>query len=96
MSETKVISKEKALELAPDYVSYIEGNFDSFDTVWERFKKIKKGDKVLTFREGKFIEAKVSVASYNDIRTLDGPFVRVSDGEYSWRVDGNRYCFPIG
>jgi hypothetical protein len=80
--------------MAPDYVSYADGNFDKFGAIWKAFQGLKVGQKVLTKSEDVFVIAKVS-----SIRPLpydaDGPCVRVSNGEYSWRVDGCDYAYPI-
>jgi len=30
-----------------------------------------------------------------DYRAIDGPLVRLGNGEYTWRVDGSNLAFPI-
>lgn len=96
-----VISREEAIRLAPDYVDFIEGNFDKFNVVNEAFERLRKGDKVLSFwgtgirPEGQFVLAKVTSVNHTDYRAIDGPVIRVGNGEYTWRVDGDRYAFPV-
>jgi len=90
-----IISREEAEAISSDYVSFVEGDFDAYDKVNEEFEKLKRGQTVITYDEGKFIKAKVSSIDQYSIRAIDGPVVRVSNGEYSWRVDGNKYAYPI-
>lgn len=89
------IERNEALDLAPDYVNFIEGNFDLFNVVENKFQSLKKGQICLSYRDDCYVKCKVSLISRNDPRAMDGPLVRVSDGEYSWRVDGCRYAYPI-
>jgi hypothetical protein len=89
-----VISREEAVKAAPDYVAFVEGDFDKFDKVSKAFGRLRKGQSVITFTHGQFVIAKVSSISHDDIRAVDGPVVRVTNGEYSWRVDGNGYAYP--
>ena len=88
------ISRDEAFNLAPDYVKFVEGDFSFFRSVENEFVKLKKGQKVISYIDGNFVLCKVSVVSHGDIRAMDGPFVRVSNGEYSWRVDGSGYAYP--
>ena len=96
-----VISREEALKIDPKYVEYAEGNFDHFQYVWNQTKKLKKNQKVLTYQKDYendtviFVLAKISLLNHNDFRAVDGPLIRVSNGEYSWRVDGSGYAVPI-
>lgn len=90
-----VISKQEAIQLAPDYVEFVEGNFDKYEAVEKEFSKLRVGQKVLTYDDGVYVIAKVSKVDHNDPRAVDGPIVRVSNGEYSWRVDGDRYAYPL-
>ncbi len=89
------IERDEALKLAPDYVRFIEGDFNLFEAVETKFQKLKKGQDCLTYRDNHFIKCRVSQVSHNDPKALDGPLVRVSDNEYSWRVDGDKYAYPI-
>ena len=89
------IKRAEAFKLAPDYVRFIEGDFDLFEAVETKFQKLKRGQACLTYRDNNFIKCKVSQVSHNDPRALDGPLVRVADHEGSWRVDGDKYAYPI-
>ena len=91
----KIITLPEAIKISPDYVSFINGDWDKFNSVLRVFEKLKKGQKVLTFSDNKFVIAKVSSVNTKDIRAVDEAIVRVSNGEYSWRVDGDKYAWPI-
>jgi hypothetical protein len=82
------------VKLAPDYVAYVEGNYDKlFNSVMPKFEKLRVAQKVVTYSDGVYVIAKVaSIREWHP--EADGPMVRVSNGEYSWRVDGNRYAYP--
>jgi hypothetical protein len=83
------------MKLSPVYVAFAEGDLDKFDAMDKKFSKLEKGDKVLTHSDNVFVIATVSSVNHNDPRAVDGPIVRVSNGEYSWRVDGNGYAYPV-
>lgn len=89
-----IISRADALKISKDYVAYAEGNIDKWDTIITPFNALKVGQNVVTFTNGQFVLAKVSSINHKDFRAVDGPVVRVSNGEYSWRVDGDKYAFP--
>ena len=93
-----VITKAEARKLAPDYVRYRELRGDkqmaAWDKVWARFQKLKRGQAVITYHDGVYVKALVTsirLANYD----ADGPVVRVGNGEWTWRVDGNEYAYPI-
>ena len=90
------ISREEALSVSKDYVAFVEGDFSKFHTVNEAFEKLRRGQAVITHWEGQFIRAKVSSINNTSYQAVmgDGPVVRVSNGEYSWRVDGSHYAYP--
>jgi len=96
-----VISRDEAMKLAPDYVRYAEheeGCWDIlFDKIMPLFEKLKRGQKVLTYEtlDEVYVVCKVSSINHNDIRAVDGPIVRVGNGEYTWRVDGDGYAYPL-
>ncbi len=90
-----LISREKALSISSDYVNFVEGNFDFFEVVDSAFVKLKKGQSAITYHNGNFFEVKVTNVDNKSYQAVDGPVIRVSNGEYSWRVDGNRYAYPI-
>lgn len=89
-----LITREQAVAISPDYVAFVEGDFDKFDAVNTAFEGLKRNQAVITYVDGQFVRAKVSSINHNDFRAIDGPIVRVGNGEYSWRVDGDRYAFP--
>jgi len=96
MNLTKnLISRSKALRVSPDYVAFVEGDFDAWGNVTDIFDALKRGQKVITYVEGKFVEAKVTMVDNKSFRAIDGPVIRVSNGEYSWRVDGDCWAYPI-
>lgn len=91
-----IVERDDALTLSSDYVAAVEGNYDIlFDKVLPEFEKLRKGQQVLTYIDGVFVKAKVSSINHNSPLAIDGPIVRVSNGEYSWRVDGDKYAIPI-
>ena len=93
-----VITREEAIALAPAYVKFIEDKTvmsESYPLVMAAFEKLKKGQKVVTFSEGIYVRAKVTSINSRSIRDIDGPVVRVGNDEYTWRVDGNHYAYPI-
>ena len=93
-----IISKEQAKSLAPDYVAFIEApasNFSAFDKIEQKFTALKKGQNAISYHDGQYVQVKISQVNHNDFRAVDGPIVRVSNGEFSWRVDGDKYAYPI-
>lgn len=93
-----LITRDEALQLAPDYVKAVEGKGD-FDTMMDKvlpkFEKLKKGQACITCEDGQFVKVKVSSVKRDCIQAVDGPVVRVGNGEYTWRVDGCDYAYPI-
>lgn len=89
-----IISRAEALAVSKDYVAFVEGDFDKFETVNSAFESLRRGQRVITYVDGQFVRAKVSSINHNDFRAIDGPVVRVSNGECSWRVDGDHYAYP--
>ena len=90
-----ILTREQAFQLAPDYVKYQEGDFDLWAKIMPVFDKLKRGDVVVTCREKVFLKARVTSINHNDMRAIDGPVVRVRTDEYSWRVDGCDYAYPL-
>lgn len=90
-----IVDRNEALKLAPDYVAFVEGDFNLFSKIEAKFGQLKKGQLCLTYRDKEFIKCEISSVSHNDPRALDGPLVRVSDEGWSWRVDGDKYAYPI-
>ena len=56
---------------------------------------MKRGQEALTFRDGRYMRCRVCYIERNSYRAVDGPVVRVTDGGYSWRVDGCSWAYPI-
>lgn len=89
-----IVDREHALTVSSDYVALVEGNFSKFRTVFEAFQTLRQGQKAITFVDGKFVMVKITSINHNDFRAVDGPVVRVGNGEYTWRVDGIKLCLP--
>jgi hypothetical protein len=89
-----VVNRMEAVRLAPDYVAFVNGNDSKFKAVDAKFSQLRVGQRVLTYSDGTFVIAKVSSIRIPNYEA-DGPVVRVSNGEYSWRVDGDRYAYPV-
>ena len=91
-----IISRDEAIAISPDYVKFIEGDYDIFqEKVLVAFEGLKRGQECITYIDGKFVRVKVTSMNYNDFRAVDGPIVRVGNGEYTWRVDGDKYAYPV-
>jgi hypothetical protein len=89
-----IISRKQALAISQDYVAFVEGNFGRFTIVLSQFNTLRHHQKAITYVDGQFVKVKVTSIRHNDIRAVDGPIVRVGNGEYTWRVDGDRFAFP--
>lgn len=91
-----IISRDEAVKLAPDYVAFCEGgDWGKFDVVDAACQNIKRGRKVVTCVEGVYVEAKVTSVKHDDFRAVDGPVIRVGNSEFTWRVDGDKWCYPV-
>lgn len=91
-----LITRGEAIKLSPDYVRYSETG-EPFEKMFESFNTLKRGDKVVTVESFlskplKFVLAKVSSVDRNSYQAEDGPVIRVTNGEFSWRVDGSGYA----
>ena len=87
-----IISRDEAIQISPDYVAFAEGQINAVSRILPRFDKLKRGQAVLTYHDGLFIRAKVSSIKPG----FEGEnVVRVTNGEWSWRVDGAKYAFPV-
>ena len=99
-----LIDRDEALAIDPSYVAFVEGDHTKTNHVLDAQLTLKKGQKVLTFhterytkgfkKVGTFVLAVVSKVSPPAHADADGPVVRVTNGEYSWRVDGCDYAVP--
>jgi hypothetical protein len=90
-----VITEADATKIAPDYVKFIKGDWDALTAVLKAFERIRRNQKAITYVDGQYVQVKVTSVNSNDWRAIDGPIVRVGNGEYTWRVDGDRYCWPV-
>jgi hypothetical protein len=88
-------------EIAPDYITAFDyedkGSSVAFLRVWEKFNALKRGRLVVTRgrnRKG-YIVAKVTSVKYDSWVEPEQPILRVTDGEYSWRVDGDAFAYPL-
>lgn len=88
------LTRDQVLEIAPDYVDYVEGE-DKWEIVDDKFRTMKKGDKGITFNDGVYKVIKIALIDPFHISAIDGPMVRVQDNTASWRVDGNRNAWPL-
>ena len=102
-----ILTREEVLKQAPAYVAFVEQhNFDSaivdpFFWDYEHTDKhgyptcqLKRGQAMITFVEDQYVSVKVSAVNQPH-HDADGPSVRVTNGEYSWRVDGDKYGVRI-
>jgi len=95
------IPKAQVEKIAPDYITAFDyANKESsaaFFRVWEKFNILKRGQLVLTKsrNERGYVIAKVTSVKYDSWIEPEQPILRVSDGEYSWRVDGDHFAYPI-
>ena len=90
-----VISRTAAIKISPDYVAFVEGDYEKWSIVNTQFEKVKKGQEAITFADGVFVKVKVTSVIYEDYRAVDGPIVRVGNDEYTWRVDGDKYAWIL-
>lgn len=99
-----VISKDEARRLAPDYVKYrdIMGSKGEFppefyklsEKVLEVCNGLKRGQSAVTCDDGVYVKVKVTSVT-RSWKNEDGPVVRVGNGEWTWRVDGCDYAWPL-
>lgn len=102
-----VITRDEAVAICPDYVAFVENhdlsdaildpfmwNYDKLDRHGYPTTGVKVGQQVITCMDGQFVRAKITSLKQPG-HEGDGPVVRVSNGEYSWRVDGDKYAFII-
>ena len=94
-----LISRDEAFKLAPDYVAWVEGSGEEqwarFDKIIASFEKLKRKQAVITCMKGQYVRCTVSSIDNTSFRAVDGPVVRVGNGEFSWRVDGCDYAYPV-
>lgn len=57
-----IVDRNEALKLAPDYVAFVEGDFNLFGKIEAKFEQLKKGQLCLTYRDKEFIKCKIIVS----------------------------------
>ena len=97
MNMTKgIIGRAEAERISPEYARFAaDGDRGAIGAVLHAFAGLRRGQRVVTHHGGQFVMARVTSVS-NDDRAVDGPIVRVGNGEFTWRVDGDCYAFPTG
>ena len=92
-----VITRDEAEKLAPDYVKAHEcQDFNLLLKFYEANQTLKRGQKVLVKHDTQYVICKVSSVNWNTPAAIDGPVIRVSNGEFTWRIDGVSNAAPIG
>ena len=102
-----VITRDEALKLCPDYVAFVEQhtlsdaildpfmwNYEQTDKHGQATSGVKVGQQAITCHDGQYVRVKVTSIQQAHHES-DGPTVRVSNGEYSWRVDGYKYAYLL-
>lgn len=102
-----VLTREEAIVICPDYVAFVEHytltdaildpfmwNYNKLDKHGYPTTGVKVGQNVITYLDGQYLRATITSLNHPNHED-DGPVVRVSNGEYSWRVDGDKYAFII-
>ena len=91
-----IIGRAEAERISPEYARFAaDGDRGALDAVLGPFAGLRRGQRVLTHHGGEFVLARVTSVNGDDWRAVDGPIVRVGNGEFTWRVDGDRYAFPV-
>jgi hypothetical protein len=97
-----VITREEALAICPAYVTFVDhkANCDACGAVLDNFQNPRKGQEAFTAYTGPdnitiFMRVTVTSVNHEAPGAIDGPIVRVSNGEYTWRVDGNDYAWLL-
>lgn len=109
-----LITREEAIALCPEYVAWVENmedptplglaldgtnaRWDIFEKITARMDKARKGDQGITYYDGQYVRVTVSSVKRDCIQAVDGPVVRVGNGEATWRCDGDKYVWlePAG
>lgn len=90
-----VITQEEAEKVSKDFVAFAtKSDYKALDRILPLFGTLKRGQEALVYEDGKFVKVKISSIRPPSHPEADGPTVRVTNGEYSWRVDGCGYAVP--
>jgi hypothetical protein len=82
-----LLTRDEAFALAPEYVNYVVNGMKTRQAAVTCYGAC--GSKTKQY-------LRVHVTSTKRTwQNEDGPVVRVSNGEFSWRVDGCDYAYPI-
>ncbi len=93
---SEVISRNKALLLAPDLVAHEEGHRPGLtEKLMEGMEKLKRGQKVVVAINNEYHICKVSSVKNGDWRNEDGAVIRVRDGDETYRIDGCYWAVAI-
>ncbi len=95
-----LLTRDEAFVLAPAYVNYVESKEigEDWDKVDVAMNTMKRGQACVTChgncgsKKGQYVRCKVSSTR---LGFESEPEIRVSNGEFSWRVDGCDLAFPI-
>jgi hypothetical protein len=91
----QLLSRAAATKLVPAYVKWIETRKDPWElAVLDAFDTLRVGRQAVTWVEGVYVLVRVTSRRHRWLNE-DGPVVRVGNGEYTWRVDGDRYAYPV-
>lgn len=90
-----LITRAEAWAISPEYVALAaDRDWDNLLGVMDAMAKLKRGQEAITYFDGQFVRVKVTKVDHTSFQAIDGPLVRVSNGEFSWRVDGDGNAFP--
>jgi hypothetical protein len=90
-----LLSRAEALKLAPAYVKWIETRKEEWcSAVLDAFDTLRVGQRAVTWDNGTYVLVRVT-SRRRCWMNEDGPVVRVGNGEYTWRVDGSGYAYPV-
>ena len=91
-----LLSRAEALKLAPAYVKWIETRKEEWcSAVLDAFDTLRVGQRAVTWDNGTYVLVRVTSRRCCGWMNVDGPVVRVGNGEYTWRVDGSGYAYPV-
>jgi hypothetical protein len=91
-----LLSRAEALKLAPAYVKWIETRKEEWCLqVLGAFEDLRVGQWAVTWDNGTYVLVRVTSRRCCGWMNVDGPVVRVGNGEYTWRVDGSGYAYPV-
>ena len=93
----QTISREEALKLSPEFVAFTEQgyHYEKFDEFLDKFNALKRGNKVISYLDGKYVIGKVSLVDPRMMGIADSPTIRIASGNMTWRVDGSGFASKI-